>query len=161
MCIRDRHRIINHCLILIGFWAACVGGIAHANDSASLGDPLGTHRLLVLCLLENSNQTTDIYKSMDWENFVERDLYYIELRPDAAYTVKPDANLKLSHIMHRSDKALRAEANCKNDFEFVLIGNDGTQKRRWAGLPSSQELFATIDAMPFRRFEMIQKARER
>ena len=153
--------IINRCLMLMGFWATCVGGAAYANENASLGDPLGTHRLLVLCLLENSDKLTQIYKSTDWENFVERDLYYIELRPDATYTVKPDASLNPMRITHRSDKALRAEANCKNDFELVLIGNDGTQKRRWAEWMSSQELFATIDAMPFRRFEMMQKSRGR
>jgi len=151
--------MLNHCLTLIGFWAASFGGAAHANNNLSLDDPLGTHRLLALCLLEKSGKRSHIYKSTDWEGFAERDLHYIELRPDGAYTVKPQTDLKPNHIRHRSDKALRAEANCKHHFEFVLIGNDGTQKRRWAGLMSSEELFATIDAMPFRRFEMRQQAK--
>ena len=154
-----KHRIINHCLTLLAFGVASLGVAAHANDSASLDDPHGVHRLLVLCLLENSDKMSQIYKSTDWENFAERDLYYIELRPDAAYTVTSDTDLKLNRIMHRSDKALRAEANCKNDFEFVLIGNDGTHKKRWAGLMSPDDLFATIDAMPFRRFEMMQQGK--
>ena len=143
----------------MGLWVASFGGVAHANNNVSLDDPLGTHRLLVICLLENSVKTSHIYKSTDWENFAERDLHYIELRPDGAYTVKPQTHLKPNHIRHRADKALRTEANCKHNFEFVLIGNDGSQKKRWSGLMSSQELFATIDAMPFRRFEMRQQAK--
>ena len=154
-----KHRIINRCLTLLAFGAAFLGVAAHASDSLSLDDPLGTHRLLVLCLLENGENTPQFYKSTDWKRFAERDLHYIELRPDAAYTVKPETDLKLNRIRHRSDKALRAEANCKNNFEFVLIGNDGTQKRRWLELMSSDDLFETIDAMPFRQFEMRQKTK--
>ena len=136
-----------------------LGGVAHASDTASLDDPLGVHRLLILCLLASSENTSQIYESTSWESFAERDLHYIELRPDAAYTVKPETDVKLTRVLHRSDKALRAEADCKNEFEFVLIGNDGTQKRRWAGLMSSDDLFETIDAMPFRQFEMRQQAK--
>ena len=154
-----KHRVIKRCLTLLAFAAASLAGPAYANDGESLEDPLGVHRLLVICLLENSDKTSDIYETTDWKGFAERDLYYIELRPDGAYTVKPETHLKFNHIRHRSDKALRAEANCKHDFEFILIGNDGTQKRRWTGLMSSEDLFATIDAMPFRRFEMRQQAK--
>ena len=152
-----KHRVIKRCLTLLAFAAASLAGPAYANDGESLEDPLGVHRLLILCLLENSDKTSGIYETTDWKGFAERDLYYIELRPDAVYTIKPDLDVKPNRILHRSDKALREVASCENNFEIVLIGNDGTQKRRWAELMSSQELFATIDAMPFRRFEMRQK----
>ncbi len=160
-----KHHFLNRFLSLIGFCAAFSSGVAHAGEALSLEDPLGRHRLLVLCLLEQEDDINEniakIYKSTDWENFAERDLYYIELRPDAAYTVTPETDLRFNRILHQSGSALRAEANCGNDFEFVLIGNDGTQKRRWTGAVPSQELFATIDAMPFRQFEMWQQGTEK
>ena len=154
---------LNGCLASLVFAAASLGGAAHANSGTALDDPLGMHRLLVLCLLENDSDSAvdvaEIYGDTNWKSFAERDLHYIELHRDAAYIVAPETHSKRKRIRLRSDKALRQESDCGNDFEAVLIGNDGMRKSRWAGKLSFQDLFATIDAMPFRRFEMRQKAK--
>jgi hypothetical protein len=36
----------------------------------------------------------------------------------------------------------------------VLIGLDGTVKRRWESLPEAEDLFSIIDAMPMRQREL-------
>ena len=154
---------LNGCLASLVFAAASLGGAARSNSVTALDDPLGMHRLLVLCLLKNDRvsavDVAELYEDTNWTSFAERDLYYIELYRDAAYIVAPETHSKRKRIRLRADMALRQESNCENDFEAVLIGNDGSQKRRWAGKLSFQDLFATIDAMPFRRFEMRQKAK--
>lgn len=42
----------------------------------------------------------------------------------------------------------------KSDFAVVLVGKDGTEKRRWQKPVESSELFALIDEMPMRQAEM-------
>lgn len=37
---------------------------------------------------------------------------------------------------------------------LVLIGKDGTEKKRWTRVTPPEEIFALIDAMPMRRAEM-------
>ena len=36
----------------------------------------------------------------------------------------------------------------------ILVGKDGTEKRRWRGLVDPQDIFDAIDAMPMRQREM-------
>jgi len=44
--------------------------------------------------------------------------------------------------------------------EYVLIGKDGGEKRRWQDSLPRGELFDTIDAMPMRQYEMRQYERK-
>ena len=41
-----------------------------------------------------------------------------------------------------------------NDFALILVGKDGTEKRREAGAVAVEVIFEQIDAMPMRREEM-------
>jgi len=97
---------------------------------------------LVICksdhLATTKESSAAFYASIDWKGFEERDLVVAE-------TVKSKAD-RLTKI-----------AGCENKLEYVLIGKDQTQKRRWNLLPSNDELYSLIDAMPMRRFEMRQR----
>ena len=42
----------------------------------------------------------------------------------------------------------------KNQFAFILIGNDGGEKYRSFTIVAKQKLYSIIDAMPMRRYEM-------
>jgi effector-binding domain-containing protein len=46
------------------------------------------------------------------------------------------------------------------DFLVLLVGKDGTEKKRWTSVPSIEEIFEIIDAMPMRQREMQRKERE-
>jgi len=80
-----------------------------------------------------------LHTSIDWDGFEERDLVIVELGTDKTS--------RLAKI-----------ARCDNKLEYVLIGKDQTQKRRWNLFPSNDELYSLIDAMPMRRYEMRQRA---
>lgn len=45
------------------------------------------------------------------------------------------------------------------EFAVILVGKDGTQKHRYSKPISPEELFAAIDAMPMRQYEMEHKNR--
>lgn len=47
-----------------------------------------------------------------------------------------------------------------NDFAIILIGKDGTEKRRDSEAVSLDTIFEQIDAMPMRREEMEEEMRE-
>lgn len=47
-----------------------------------------------------------------------------------------------------------------SDFEFILIGLDGTVKKRETSLISLAQLFAVIDVMPMRQEELRKKIEE-
>ena len=49
--------------------------------------------------------------------------------------------------------ALRSEYGVGNEFTFILIGKDGTEKRRSQEVVSINELFNQIDSMPMRQRE--------
>jgi len=141
-----------------------------AKDSLNLDNPLGHHRLLVLCLLDDDYiediNLDQIYNDTDWAGFNERDLFFIEMTADswsivrgssAAHTKAGRTSALWQRFQNkRTNSKLRQEAGCERDFEFVLIGNDGTQKMRWLDSIPENALFETIDAMPFRQYEMRQ-----
>ncbi len=59
-------------------------------------------------------------------------------------TVTPDAVAKL-----RAEMQVRSE-----EFSLLLVGKDGTVKRRSAEPVATEDLFAQIDGMPMRQREM-------
>ena len=45
----------------------------------------------------------------------------------------------------------------KEDFAVVLIGKDGNEKHRWAGVAPIEQIDHRVDRMPMRRSEMQRK----
>jgi len=153
---------------IAGLFLIAISSAAMAQDSFNQDTPLGHHRLLVLCLLDSNyaqNAKLDLlYKNTDWVGFSERDLFFVEMKNDSwsivngqmvlnSQTGQKDAKWRRVKNLS-SNLALRSEAACHNDFEFVLIGNDGTQKSRWKNSIPSDELFTRIDSMPLRQLEI-------
>ena len=78
----------------------------------------------------------------------DRDLLVFHLFSDSGYEgEKSLARDEVTSLRDRFD--IDPEA-----FTFVLIGKDGTVKRRTEEVVSAQDLFDQIDAMPMRRREM-------
>ena len=49
--------------------------------------------------------------------------------------------------------ALRSEYEVEGEFTFILIGKDGTEKRRSQEVVQVEDLFTQIDSMPMRQRE--------
>lgn len=131
------------------------------SDSA-LRDPLGQFRILALCLpvVETdadigTDKVRALYATFDWNGFSERDLILIEIRANALQIVMPSGenNFKRVDVEKNGDR-IRARANCQSDYQFTLIGKDGTKKQGWSNSVPMEALMAQIDAMPMRQLEM-------
>jgi len=134
--------------------------------------PLGEQRLLVICLPESatikSKLSDPLYASLDWPGFEERDLSILEFRKYSSHLISehpkkdPVPRAIVSQWGHYATgsehKKISKIAKCQNKLEYVLIGKDETQKRRWSLFPSDDDLYSIIDAMPMRRYEMRQRA---
>jgi hypothetical protein len=89
------------------------------------------------------------------DGFVERDLVVVEVVADGPSRAQPTPSDHAEPITDASAEALRERFAVPPDaFAVVLVGKDGTEKRR-SELPlAAPDLFATIDAMPMRQREM-------
>lgn len=81
-----------------------------------------------------------------------------------------DRNLKLVYLVQNgsscADQTMIAEPIAEQirfqfavepeEFAVILVGKDGTQKHRYSHPISADELFAAIDSMPMRQYEMQQ-----
>jgi len=77
-------------------------------------------------------------------SFDERNLLVIDVLTEGANRVEPQEAAKI-----------RAQFNISHEeFRVVLVGKDGTSKRRDNSPVSPKVIFETIDAMPRRRQEM-------
>ncbi len=87
------------------------------------------------------------------EGLKERKLEIIHLCPDQIRIWDPAAD-----ILSKSDGQIYQKYRSKStSFEMVLIGLDGGEKLRTASPISLDRLFAVIDAMPMRRWELDDK----
>lgn len=71
-----------------------------------------------------------------------------------------------SHQVHRQDalladqeaglqeRSMQVRHEHDEKFSAVLIGLDGTEKKRWTGPVDPREIFAIVDEMPVRKQEM-------
>ena len=134
-------------------------------------NPFGEQRVLVICFPESatieSSLADPLYTSIDWDGFKERDLVILEFRKQTSHLVKehrraePVPRALITHAWYyttESHEKISAVTKCENKLEYVLIGKDATQKKRWNLFPSNDDLYSTIDAMLMRRFEVRQKA---
>jgi len=144
---------------------------AQDPDNVTLPDPLGQNRLLVMCLPNDRELSSDeksfIYKT-DWEGFAERDLLLIGLNKKTAFNFlaqglpnDTDFTGLSSQYIYRSAigaNAIRRSIDCVHDFEMILIGKDTGVKARWKNGFTQEDLFSRIDSMPMRRYEMRYRA---
>ncbi|HTL90380.1 MAG TPA: DUF4174 domain-containing protein [Leptolyngbya sp.] len=89
----------------------------------------------------------------DWRSqtqaMQDRDLKQVELLATGISRVNGQP------ITEQSAERLRKQFDVSSEtFAVVLIGKDGTEKRRFSEPVASTELFNTIDAMPMRQQEM-------
>ena len=127
--------------------------------------------MLAICLPDHatvkSKQADQLFAAIDWQGFEERDLVIVEIRKYSAHVVKEHSrgmsvpryktSFSERYTVGSRSKGLSEITKCENKLEYVLIGKDETQKKRWTLFPSNDDLYALIDAMPMRRFEMRQQ----
>lgn len=107
---------------------------------------------VLLILSENPNdplvkQQVSLF-SKDAEEMKERKLLLLQVFPEF-YLMGGD-----SAIRRTSGEVYFDYKSAKKSFELVLIGLDGDEKMRRAELIRPRDLYAIIDAMPMRRYEM-------
>jgi len=109
---------------------------------------LGDYRLIVAC--NTQWKPTDINR----DGFNNRDLKAFELIEGKSKLVELTNSGDLDRIWLDRSSRFNRLVKCEGKNEFVLVGKDRGVKKRWQRLPSEQELFETIDAMPIRQYEM-------
>ena len=146
-------------LLMFGVAAADLSPDAAGAESASadsidfrFDDHRWTHRLLFIVTpsRDDASYRQQMTRFADADaGFRERDLLLIE--------VVEEGPSRLGHQPLTAD----AEARLRSRFEMmpsafrvVLVGKDGTEKRRDASPVAARAIFATIDAMPMRQREM-------
>lgn len=120
-----------------------------------LSDYLWENRLL---LIFAPSEATSAYRQQmqifadAQAGFDERDLLLIELLVDGNNRLngEPVAEEDAASVRSRYGIA-------NNDFVVMLIGKDGTQKRRDTEPVAAEAIFSAIDAMPMRQQEMRQQ----
>ena len=74
-----------------------VSAPSFAANEASISDPLGDYRLLIMCLPHDrdvsSKKTILSYSEIDWAGFEERDLLLVEVSPYSMQVVMPHKNI--------------------------------------------------------------------
>ena len=157
-------RIFRYILSLtfLSLGLGCINGYVNASEPSIYQkmltpSPLGQDRILVLCVAGKHDDKVlkAFYSSVKWNEFADRDLRLVEISKNTLSSVFGADRRGARH--HDFGDKLRRRANCKVDLEFVLIGKDTGVKARWKTDFTQDELFARIDAMPMRRFEIRQR----
>jgi Domain of unknown function (DUF4174) len=74
--------------------------------------------------------------------------------PDDSYQVHRQDALLANEEAALRERRLDVRHEHDEQFSAVLIGVDGTEKKRWTGPVDPREIFAIIDEMPLRQQEM-------
>lgn len=114
-------------------------------------DILGYNRIVILC---NGSWTS---QKIDQDEFSERDIAMVEINDEAATFVAKSTGGEFHFTPLADAENLIRRATCSENKEFVLIGKDTGVKERWQKTLPLNELYEVIDAMPMRRFEMLQR----
>jgi len=87
--------------------------------------------------------------------FRERDLLLLTLRGPTEGTVRDAPGAEAQPLTESAARRLYEGFDVPTDaFRVVLVGKDGTEKRRNAEPVTARSVFDTIDAMPMRQREM-------
>ncbi len=125
-----------------------------SSDSTEfrLDDHRWTHRLLfVFASSRDAEPYVEQVKRLAGTQggFRERDLLLIEVMDEGPSRVSTDT------LSAASEERLRDRFDVPpSAFRVVLVGKDGTEKRRDETPVTAQSIFETIDAMPMRQREM-------
>lgn len=158
--------------LLYGVTASAIPFDMEFGERKFTESPLGNSRILVVCLPDHatieSKQADPLYRSTDWQGFEERDVVVVEMRKYSTHVIGQHArgsevpryniHYAAGYKVGSGTRGVGLVSQCENKLEYVLIGKDGTQKQRWDLFPSNNDLYALIDAMPMRQYEMRQKA---
>lgn len=133
------------------FSTPTVRGVSKSVKAKNMMQSLDSYQwknrlLLVFAPSENNaeyQQQMQLFQGQK-ANFAERNLLIIELLTEGSSSVDAQEATKIRE---------RFKVNPK-EFRIVLVGKDGTAKRREQSPVSPQSIFETIDAMPMRRQEM-------
>lgn len=73
--------------------------------------------------------------------------------PDDSYQVHRQDALLADQEAALQERRIEVRHEHDEKFSAVLVGLDGTEKKRWTGPVDPRELFAIVDEMPMRRQE--------
>jgi Domain of unknown function (DUF4174) len=73
--------------------------------------------------------------------------------PDDSYQVHRQDALLADQGAALQERRLEVRHEHDEKFSAVLVGLDGTEKKRWTGPVDPRELFAIVDEMPMRQQE--------
>ena len=73
--------------------------------------------------------------------------------PDDSYQVHRQDALLADQEAALQERRLEVRHEHDEKFSAVLVGFDGTEKKRWTGPVDPRELFAIVDEMPMRQQE--------
>lgn len=112
---------------------------------------------LVLIFARSSEESSYLKQKSEFERKTEelndRNIIVIELLEEGG------SKIAAVPLDHEQQSLLRRKYDVPvDDFEFILIGKDGTVKLRTKKPVLSRELFGLIDSMPMRKEEMRRKA---
>lgn len=113
---------------------------------------------IILLLAKHPNAETEKQVTKfrsEWEGMEDRDLKIFLVLPEKASEIKENQQKELPAEVARqlNDKYGKSS----EDFQYILIGKDGTIKLSENRQVPNQKLFSTIDAMPMRQREMRRK----
>jgi hypothetical protein len=74
--------------------------------------------------------------------------------PDDSYQVHRQDALLADQEAALRERQLEVRHEHDEKFSAVLIGLDGTEKKRWTGPVDPREIYAIVDEMPMRQQEM-------
>ena len=127
---------------------------AQALDAADLMNKLTWEKRLLLIFAPGAQdpglQQQEAALTSDRAGLVERDMAVIRALAESGLSIDgvPYDDAATGFYRHFGPE--------RNRFRVVLIGKDGTVKLDRDGSVTTAELFALIDSMPMRRYEMLQ-----
>jgi hypothetical protein len=93
--------------------------------------------------------------SLDLEAYRWKNRILLQFNGPAVPAVIPAGFAERDLLWFRSaDPDLRKRFGAGTSPLWILIGKDGSPKARWSKVPSPDQLFGLIDAMPMRQAEM-------
>ena len=128
-----------------------------SSDSWLDNDIFAKPRIFLVCSNGAEDPLRGIFPSMDWSGFVERDLVIVTMKSGQVEILNADGTRDLPSSDTRAQ--MNHKNICERGTDFNLIGKDGGVKKRWSDEVLIEDLFAAIDAMPMRRYEMQQEKR--
>ena len=122
-------------------------------------DVFGEKRIFIVCDSGIDDPLERVLPAIDWQGFEERDIVIVIKGPGGVEILNSDGthNFPSSNTLTQ----INQRKKCPRGVDFNLMGKDGGIKKIWSDVVWTEDLYATIDAMPMRRFEMRQKTEKR